>query len=106
MPQTALSVNDFSARFLTSKYANFTALTAGTQIKLGQGTFFGVYVNTAGTVASSITLYDGTSTAGPVIGIFNTLATAQIRGNTIAFKNGLFAVVAGTTSGNITVFYL
>jgi hypothetical protein len=105
MPQTAIATTDFAAHFLTSKYANFAANTAGTQIKTGQGTFFAVYVNTAGTVASSITLYDGTSTAGPVIGVFSTLATVQLRPNQITFKTGLFAVVVGTTSGNLTVFY-
>jgi len=105
MPQTAVAVTDFAAKFLTTKYANFTANTAGTQIKLGQGTFFAVYVNVAGTVASSITLYDGTSTAGPVIGVFSTLATIQLRPNPVTFKTGLFAVIVGTTSGNITVDY-
>jgi hypothetical protein len=107
MPQTALAVNDFAPKSITAKYANFTATTAGTQIKTGAGSFLGLNVNVAGTGGANVfTLYDGISTAGPVIGAFSTTALEQLRPNALTFTTGLFAVLTGTTlSGNITVFY-
>jgi len=108
MPQTSLAVYDFAAKSILSKYANFAATTAGTQIKSSAGYFLGWNINVAGTGGANIfTLYDGTSTAGPVIGVFSTVATtAPLAPNAIAFKTGLFIVLTGTsTSGNITVRY-
>jgi hypothetical protein len=107
MPQTSLAVNDFAAHFLTAKYASFSANTAGTQIKNGSGTLIGWNINTAGTGGANVlTLYDGTSTSGVVIGIFSTASAVQLRPNPVSFSTGLFAVLTGTTtSGNITVLY-
>jgi len=108
MPQQALAVLNFAARFITSKYSNLTATTAGTQIKTGAGSFLGWNINVAGTGGVNLfTLYDGTSTSGAVIGIFGTTATTiPLRPNAIAFKTGLFVVLTGTsTSGNVTILY-
>jgi len=107
MPQTALAVNDFAPKSITAKYANFAATTAGTQIKTGSGSFLGININVVGTGGNNVfTLYDGTSTSGPVIGAFSTTALNQLRPNGLAFTTGLFAVLTATTnSGNVTVFY-
>jgi hypothetical protein len=106
MPQGPIPFKDVAPGDSPGSFQNFAANTAGTQIKTGPGTFLGLNVNTVGTGAASITLYDGTSTAGPIIGIFSTLAVSMLNSNPITFVTGLFAVVAGTTSGNITVIYL
>jgi hypothetical protein len=86
----------------SSQSANFAALTAGTQIKTGPGVLVSINTNTAGTGAASITLFDGISAAGKKLGTFSTLAQGQALVN-FAFTIGLFAVVTGTTSGDITV---
>lgn len=89
---------------------NFAAVTAGTLIKNGAGVLASINLNAVGTVASSITLYDGTDTTGKKLGTWSTLAgsvlaaVGQVPVN-LAFSTGLFAVVAGTTSGDITVGY-
>jgi hypothetical protein len=106
MPQGPLPVLDSAPGDVAGSYLNFAANTAGTQIKTGMGTLLGVTVNTAGTGAAILTLYDGTSTAGPVIGAFSTLAVIALDLQPVKFVTGLFAVVAGTTSGNITVVYV
>jgi len=108
MPQTSLAVFNYAAKSVPGKYSNFAATTAGTQIKTGTGLFLGWSINTAGTGGANLfTLYDGTSTAGSVIGIFSTAATTiPLKPNAVAFKTGLFLVLTGTsTSGNVTIAY-
>jgi len=90
-------------------FKNFNANTAGTQVKTGAGTLLGLNVNTAGTGGANVmTLYDGTSSAGPIIGVFPTTPAQVVNlNNSIAFNTGLFVSLTGTTtSGNITVVYL
>lgn len=88
----------------TSK--NYSANTAGNQIKTGPGTLLGISVNTAG-VTSSIVLYDGTSTAGVKLGTWATTAQGVINfgAGGIPFTTGLFAVLAGGTPADVTVQY-
>ena len=85
---------------------NYSANTAGNQIKTGAGTLLGILVNTAG-LTSSIVLYDGTSTAGTKLGTWSTLAQAAlaIGAGGIPFTVGLFAVLAGGTPADVTVQY-
>jgi hypothetical protein len=87
-----------------SSSVNIAAITAGQQIKTGPGVFVGVNVNTVGTGAALITLYDGISTAGKKLGTFSALAVDQILAN-LSFTVGLFAVTAGTTAADVTVDY-
>jgi hypothetical protein len=85
--------------------ANFSAATAGTQIKTGAGTLFGLSVNT-GASGASVTLYDGTSTAGGKIGTYSATAqggpTLPLAG--IAFATGLFVVIVNAP--DVTVSYV
>jgi len=108
MVQGPIGIKDTSPEDVAGNFANFNANTAGTQVKTGAGQFLGLNVNTAGTGgANVITLYDGTSTSGAVIGIFPTTPVAVFDTNPIAFTTGLFVVLTGTTtSGNITVIYV
>ena len=80
---------------------NFAANNAGLQLKTGTGVAAGITVNTAG-LTSSVTLYDGTSTAGVKLGTFSTLAVGSLQFN-MGFTAGLFAVVAGGTPADVTV---
>jgi len=108
MVQGPIGIKDASPEDVSGSFLNFAANTAGTQVKTGAGTFLGINVNTAGTGGVNvITLYDGTSTAGAVIGIFPTTPVAVFDANPIAFTTGLFVALTGTTtSGNITVVYV
>lgn len=86
--------------------ANFAANTAGVQQKLGVGVFYGVNVNTAG-VGSTVSAYDGTSTAGIPLGTFSTTAvgfSGSLMG--LDYMTGLFLVVTGGTPANVTVSYI
>lgn len=82
---------------------NTAADTAGTQIATGSGTFNGLTVNTAG-AGSTATFYDGTSTAGPKLGTFNTTVQSSLQFNW-AFAVGLFVVLTGGTPADVTVAY-
>lgn len=90
-------------RQVSSRSKNYAANTAGDQIVTGPGTLTGINVNTAG-LTSSVTLYDGTSTAGKKLGAWSTLALRETVLN-LSYSTGLFAVVAGGTPADITVAY-
>jgi hypothetical protein len=107
MVQGPIGIRDQSPEDVAGKFLNFAANTAGTQVKTGAGFLLGLNVNTAGTGGANVfTLYDGTSTAGPIIGVFPTTPVSVVDVNPVAFTTGLFAVLTGTTtSGNITVIY-
>lgn len=76
---------------------NFAAVSAGVAVKTGPGVLQSLTVNTAATGAGTVTLYDGTSTAGTKLATVSTLALASLSFN-IAFTLGLFAVIASTTT--------
>ena len=81
------------------RFTNLTATTAGTLIKTGSGILFGMSVNSAGAAGSTVTLYDGTSTAGTKLGTFSTAtvpAPQPIPAEGIQLNNGLFVVVASS----------
>jgi hypothetical protein len=70
MPQQPTLIKNIVPANTAGNYANFNANTAGTQVKTGVGTLLGINVNTAGTGGNNVMmLYDGTSTAGAVLGI-------------------------------------
>jgi len=108
MVQGPIGIKNTVPEDVAGNFANFAANTAGTQVKATAGTLLGLNINTAGTGgANVITLYDGTSTAGPIIGVFATTPAGVFDINPIAFVTGLFVALTGTTtSGNITVVYL
>jgi hypothetical protein len=108
MVQGPIGIKNTAPEEIAGNYFNLAANTAGVQVKATSGVLLGVNVNTAGTGGVNvITLYDGTSTAGPVLGIFATTPIGVVDINPISFTTGLFAVLTGTTtSGNITVVYL
>ena len=87
-----------------SNYSNIT--TAGTStVKSGAGTLQGVIVNSKGTVASTITMYDNTSGTGSKIGTIDSLNLSGAFPYNVNFLNGLTIVTTGTVAPDITIIY-
>lgn len=105
MPQTAaLNTKVVSQAAVAGALSkNYAANNAGDQVATGKGTFVAINVNTAGTT-SSVTLYDGTSTSGKLLGKFSTLAVGQVLAG-LDFETGLFAVLAGGAAADVTISY-
>jgi hypothetical protein len=83
-------------------YTNLTATTTGTQIKTGLGVLHLIALNKP-VATGVITLYDGTSTGGTVIGTITIPASPQPSTvfYDVTFTTGLFVVVA-TANQDIT----
>lgn len=83
--------------------AQSTPVTATGTVHTGPGTLFGA-VLAAAAATSTATIYDGTSTSGPIIAkltaVANTVAALQ---TPITFKDGIHVVMAGT-SAHLNVF--
>lgn len=88
-----------------TKTLNITTAT-NTQVKTGAGTFLGLSVNTPEAGATA-TIYNGTSSAGTLLGVFSLAAQTSLTmpGGGYPFTVGLFVVTAGGTPANITVAY-
>lgn len=86
-----------------NSYLHITALSAGAAVKSGPGTLHSVNINTKGTAANTLTLYDGTSTAGAVIAVIDTTANVASIPYDIQFLVGLFYVCATGGAGDITI---
>lgn len=89
---------------LTTSYLNIaTAVT--TLVKTGAGMLGRVVINTKGTVASTITIYDALTATGTPIAIIDSLSLSGTFSYDIAFAIGLCIVTTGTAAPNITVTY-
>ncbi len=78
---------------------------ATTVIKTGPGVLHSITVNTLGTVASVITIYDNTSAAGSVIAIINSLSLFGPFVYDVKFTTGLTIVTTGTLAPDVTISY-
>lgn len=89
-----------------SLYVNNSAGSAGTNIKNGPGTLFGVTVGEKGT-SSTLTLYDNTSASGTVIATIDTTVVGDHLDHAggISFVNGLSFAASTVTPANITICY-
>lgn len=85
-------------------FANITTATT-TTVKSGAGVLRGVTVNTKGTIASTITIYDNTAGSGTKIGTIDSLNLAGQFLFDVAFATGLTLVTTGTVAPDITVSY-
>ncbi len=85
-------------------FANITTATT-TTVKSGAGVLHGVTVNTKGTIASTITIYDNTAGSGTKIGTIDSLNLAGQFLFDVAFATGLTLVTTGTVAPDITVSY-
>lgn len=87
--------------FSSSHISTATTTTA----KSGAGSVHTVCVNTLGTVASTVTVYDNTAGSGTVIAVINSLAFLGCQIYDVAFATGLTLVTTGTAAPDVTVSY-
>lgn len=83
-------------------FSNITTTTT-TVVKSGVGVLRGITVNTLGSVASTVTIYDNTAGSGTKIGTINSLTLSGQFEFDIAFATGLTVVTTGAP--DITVAY-
>lgn len=83
-------------------FQHFSATTAGTLVKSGPGMLHAVNIGDAGS-GMAVSVYDGTSTAGTLIGVFKQAGSFQFD---VAFNTGLFVVISATTMGDVCISYL
>ena len=86
-------------------YSNLTATTTGTLIESGKGVLYSITFNKP-VATGVITLYDGTSTSGTVIGTITVPANPQpvTLFYDIGYTVGLYVVVA-TAAQDLTISY-
>lgn len=85
-------------------FNNITTATT-TTVKSGAGVIHGVTINTKGTVASTVTIYDNTAGSGSKIAIIDSLNLSGAFFYDAAFATGLTIVTTGTIAPDITVMY-
>lgn len=87
-----------------SAYVHVATATT-TQVKSGTGVLRRVTVNTKGTVASAISIYDATSGTSNPIAIIDSLNLSGTFSFDLAFATGLRVITTGTVAPDITVVY-
>jgi hypothetical protein len=101
---------DASGRLIVSALMNgytpevITTATT-TLVKSGAGLLHGVTVNSLGTVASTIEIYDALTATGTPIAIIDSLNLSGQFLYDINFATGLTLVTTGTVAPNLTVSY-
>ncbi len=83
----------------------FTRLAANatTVVKSRSGILFAITINTKGTAANTLTLYDNTAASGTVIAIIDTTAAIGTLIYAATLNTGLTAVLATGGAADITV---
>ena len=76
-----------------------------TTIKSSSGMLHNITVNTKGTVASAITVYDALTATGTPIAIIDSLNLYGTFNFDINFSVGLTIVTTGTSAPNLTIAY-
>lgn len=85
-------------------YRNITTSTT-TVVKSGAGVVKNILINSKGTVASVITIYDNTAASGTKIGTIDSLTLSGSFDLGAVFTTGLTVVTTGTVAPDITVTY-
>lgn len=86
-------------------YGNMTTATT-TTFKSGAGVLHSITVNSLGTVASAVSVFDNTAGSGTSIAVINSLTTGQATYTyDVAFSTGLTVTTTGTVAPNVTVSY-
>lgn len=88
----------------SNTYAHISTATT-TVVKSGAGTLRSICVNTKGTVASTVTVYDNTAGSGTKIAVIDSLSALGTYIYDVAFSTGLTVVSTGTVAPDITVSY-
>ena len=74
-------------------------------MKRSSGTLKRVVINTSGGTNNTLTLYDNTSAAAPVIATINTTAKGGSFEFDLDFSSGLTAELATSTAADLTIVY-
>ena len=89
---------------------NFTTVTGSQLITTGKGLYHGIKVNTDGTNAQTIVVYDNTSAAGTVIDpstVYVTSSTMRVQASGSnpprPYFNGLYISITGSGTVSVTV---
>ena len=92
-----------------TQVSTFTATTAGTVIKAGNGVIRNVNITKAGSSDTAITIYDNASAAsGPVLyvgggAVTGSFALDQETG--VNATHGAYIVISATVAPNVCVYY-
>ena len=81
------------------------ATATTTLVKTGAGLLHSVSVNSKGTVASTVSLYDGIDAGGTLLAVIDSLNLSGSFLFDVAFIVGLCVVTTGTVAPDITVSY-
>jgi len=76
-----------------------------TLVKSGAGVMHVTNINSLGTVASTVAIYDSLTASGTKIATINSLSIAGPQIYDVAFSTGLCVVTTGTIAPDITVSY-
>lgn len=76
---------------------------ATTTMKSGQGILHTITINTKGTAANTLTVFDNTAGSGTVIAIIDTTSNVQTLILDVAFSTGLTVVSAVGTGADLTI---
>lgn len=104
LPVTATVGGTVTTQAAGYSFTNITT-AATTVVKSGAGVLHGITVNSKGTVASAIVVYNNTAGSGTKIGTIDSLNLSGSFFFDIAFTNGLTVVTTGTVAPDITVSY-
>ena len=105
--QTTLNTIAGNTTNTLSAANGFRSITATgtTTIKTGAGVLHTVCINSLGTVASVVAIYDSTTATGTKIGTINSLTLGGSFVYDVAFSNGLTIATTGVLAPDITVSY-
>lgn len=81
------------------------ATSTTTLVKTGAGNLRSISVNSKGTVASTVTVYDALTAVAPVVAIIDSLNLSGTFTYDLAFTTGLTIVTTGTVAPDITVSF-
>lgn len=103
----AFSIIALLKRLLQQAAASFVniATVSTTTVKTGPGVLQSIVVNTRGTVASTVTVYNNTAASGAKIATIDSLNLSGTFIYGLAFSTGLTIVTTGTVAPDITVVY-
>ena len=102
VPTMTVVGSDGAAISNTYKHVNTVATTL---VKSGTGNLNNISINSKGTVASTVTVYDSLSATGTVVAIIDSLNISGTFTFDVAFTVGLTVVTTGTVAPSVTVSY-
>lgn len=98
----SLNLGTIATATAPNSYTNITTATT-TIVKASAGVLDSIIINSLGTVASTITIYDSATATGTKIGTINSLAVLGALRFNVTCANGLTIVTTGTVAPDVTV---